>query len=145
MGFEPTTLRDLVACSNHLSYWRLYGEQGPICGWMFADLFHWEYSDLKNALFWCTLFEFQSILLKSTNWGHYSYYQGCQQLAHVFKSVGSFSNNGRRRLQKCHLKNEVALLQTLSRLFHLVQFVKYWQFWGEFNSKRLYRSSGREK
>ena len=32
MGFEPTTLRDLVGCSNHLSYWRLYGEQGPSCG-----------------------------------------------------------------------------------------------------------------
>ena len=32
MGFEPTTLHDLVGCSNHLSYWRLYGEQGPICG-----------------------------------------------------------------------------------------------------------------
>ena len=32
MGFEPTTLRDLVGCSNHLSYWRLYGEQGSICG-----------------------------------------------------------------------------------------------------------------
>ena len=32
MGFEPTTLRDLVGCSNHLSYWRLYGEQGPIFG-----------------------------------------------------------------------------------------------------------------
>ena len=32
MGFEPTTLRDLVGCSNHLSYWKLYGEQGPICG-----------------------------------------------------------------------------------------------------------------
>ena len=32
MGFEPTTLRDLLGCSNHLSYWRLYGEQGPICG-----------------------------------------------------------------------------------------------------------------
>ena len=32
MGFEPMTLRDLVGCSNHLSYWRLYGEQGPICG-----------------------------------------------------------------------------------------------------------------
>ena len=32
MGFEPKTLRDLVGCSNHLSYWRLYGEQGPICG-----------------------------------------------------------------------------------------------------------------
>ena len=34
----------------------------------------------------------------------------------------------RRRLRKRHLTSEVALLQTLSRLFHLVQFVKYWQF-----------------
>ena len=32
MGFEPTTLRDLVGCSNHLSYWRLYGEQGQFVG-----------------------------------------------------------------------------------------------------------------
>ena len=32
VGYEPTTLRDLVGCSNHLSYWRLCGEQGPICG-----------------------------------------------------------------------------------------------------------------
>ena len=24
MGFEPMTLRDLVGCSNHLSYWRLW-------------------------------------------------------------------------------------------------------------------------
>ena len=26
VGYEPTTLRDLVGCSNHLSYWRLYGD-----------------------------------------------------------------------------------------------------------------------
>ena len=31
----------------------------------------------------------------------------------------------RRRLRKRHLTSEVALLQTLPRLFHLVQFVKY--------------------
>ena len=30
----------------------------------------------------------------------------------------------RRRLRKRHLKSEFTLLQTLSRLFHLVQFVK---------------------
>ena len=36
----------------------------------------------------------------------------------------------RRRLQKRHLKSEFAPLQTLSRLFHLVYFVKCWQmFW----------------
>ena len=48
----------------------------------------------------------------------------------------------RRRLRKRHLKSEVALLQTLSRLFHLVQFVKSWEFFFlELNSKRLYQSS----
>ena len=51
----------------------------------------------------------------------------------------------RRRLRKRHLKSEVALLQTLSRLFHLVHFVKCWQLFLELNSKRLYRSSGKEK
>ena len=35
-----------------------------------------------------------------------------------------------RRLRKRHSKSEFALLQTLSRLFQLVQFVKCWQiFW----------------
>ena len=33
----------------------------------------------------------------------------------------------RRRLRKRHLKSEFALLQTLSRLFHLIYFVKCWQ------------------
>ena len=50
-----------------------------------------------------------------------------------------------RRLRKRHLKSEVALLQTLSRLFHLVQFVKCWQSFLELNSKRMYRRSGKEK
>ena len=35
--------------------------------------------------------------------------------------------------------------QTLSSLFHLVQFVKRWQIFEELNSKGLYRSSGKEK
>ena len=47
-----------------------------------------------------------------------------------------------RRLRKRLLKSEVSLLQTLSRLFHLVQFIKVSL---ELNSKRLYRSSGKEK
>ena len=41
-----------------------------------------------------------------------------------------------RRLRKRHLQSEVALRQTLLRLFHLVQFVKRWQFFLELNSKR---------
>ena len=51
----------------------------------------------------------------------------------------------RRRLRKRHLKNEFALPQTLSHLFHLVYFIKCWQMFLELNSKRLYQSSGKEK
>ena len=43
------------------------------------------------------------------------------------------------------LKVKVSLLHTLSRLFHLVQFTKCWEFSLELNSKRLYRSSGKGK
>ena len=46
-----------------------------------------------------------------------------------------------RQLRKRHLKSEAALLQTLPRLLHLVQFVKSWKFFLELNSKRLYQSS----
>ena len=60
-------------------------------------------------------------------------------------TIESLSNNEERRLRKRHLKSEVALLQTLSRLFHLVHFVKCWQFFVELNSKRLNRSSGKRK
>ena len=46
-------------------------------------------------------------------------------LAHAYTTIkvgtlGSLSNWRRRRLRKRHLKSEVALLQTLTRLFHLV-------------------------
>ena len=51
----------------------------------------------------------------------------------------------RRQLRKRYLKSEVALLQTLSRLLYLSQFVKCWQFFLELNSKRLYWSSGKER
>ena len=49
----------------------------------------------------------------------------------------------RRRLRKRHLKSEFAPLQTLSRLFHLVHFVKCWQIFLELNSKRLHQRSGK--
>ena len=51
----------------------------------------------------------------------------------------------RRRLQKSHLKSEFMLLQTLSRLFHFVQFHKLWRIFLEINSKGLYQSSGKGK
>ena len=39
-----------------------------------------------------------------------------------------FKQQRRRQLRKPHLKSEFTLPQTLSRLFHLVSFVKCWQF-----------------
>ena len=59
-------------------------------------------------------------------------------------TLGRLSNNDCDGYQTS-LKREVALFQTYSRLFHLVQFVKCWQFYLEMNSNRLYRSSGKEK
>ena len=51
----------------------------------------------------------------------------------------------RRRVRKRHLKSKFALHQTLSRLFHLVYFVKCWQMFLELYSKGLYQSLGKEK
>ena len=45
----------------------------------------------------------------------------------------------RLRLRKRHLKSEFAPLQTLSRSFHLVYFIKCWQMFLELNSKGLYQ------
>ena len=47
-------------------------------------------------------------------------------------------------LRHVKTKSESALLQTLSRLFQLVQFAKCWEIFRQLNSKRLYRSSGKE-
>ena len=56
-----------------------------------------------------------------------------------------FNQQRRRRLRKRPgLISEVALHKTLSRLFHLVPFIKCWQFSLELNSKRLSLSSGKE-
>ena len=46
-----------------------------------------------------------------------------------------------RRLRKRHLKSEFVVLQTLQRVFHLVQFVKCWRIFLELNSKRVYQNS----
>ena len=60
-------------------------------------------------------------------------------------TIRELKQRRRRRLRKRHLKSEFALPQTLSRLFHLVYFVKCWQMFLELNSKGLYQSSGKEK
>ena len=51
----------------------------------------------------------------------------------------------RRRLRKRHLKSEVALLQTLSRLFHLVHFVKCWKFLLELILKDVWKFGKRKR
>ena len=63
-----------------------------------------------------------------------------QQCSTMFNNVGSCCV----RLHAA-LKTKFALLQTLSRLFHLVYFVKCWQMLLKLNSKGLYQSSGKEK
>ena len=63
---------------------------------------------------------------------------------YIFKFISELQQKLRRRLRKRHLKSEFALLQTLSRLFQLVQFVKCWQIFLELNCKRL-QSSGKEE
>ena len=61
------------------------------------------------------------------------------------KKIRELKQRRRRRLRKRHLKSEFALLQTLSRSFHLVQFVNSCQTFLELNSKGLYQSSGKEE
>ena len=57
------------------------------------------------------------------------------------RDIRELKQQRQRRLQKRHLKSEFAPLQTLSRLFHLVYFVKCWQMFTELNFKGLYQSS----
>ena len=61
------------------------------------------------------------------------------------KKIRELNQRRRRRLRKRHFKSEFALPQTLSRSFHLVQFVNSCQTFLELNSKGLYQSSGKEK
>ena len=70
---------------------------------------------------------------------------GRGKLAGLRHIIRKLKQQRRRRLQKRHLKGEFAPLQTLSRSFHLVYFVKCWQMFLELNSKGLYQSSGKEK
>ena len=66
-------------------------------------------------------------------------------LTPVSFQLRELKQQGRRRPRKRHWKSTVALLQTVSRLVHLAQFLKCWQLFLELNSKRLYQSSGKEK
>ena len=59
--------------------------------------------------------------------------------------ANSWEVKQRSCLQKHHIKKEFVPLQTLSHLFHLLQFVRCLQIFLEFNSKGLYQGSEKEK
>ena len=69
----------------------------------------------------------------------------CCPLHCSFRQNRELKQQRRRRQRKRHLKSEFALLQTQSRLIHLVQFGKCWQIILEFKSQGLYCSSRKEK
>ena len=92
---------------------------------------HW-----KNRLLW----KKKTLTLPSRFWTGWT-----PQFKAFRFNIRELRQQRRRRLQKRHLKSEFAPLQTLSRIFHLVYFVKRWQMFLELNSKGLYQSSGKEK
>ena len=72
----------------------------------------------------------------------------CHDLAngiHTETDKTVFGHLKRGRLWKRHLKSEFAQLPTFSRLFHLVQFVKFWQIFVWSWILNDYRISGKEK
>ena len=50
-----------------------------------------------------------------------------------------------KSIPKRQLKSVFAQVQTSSRLFHLVQFVKFWRICLELDSTGVYQSSGKAK
>ena len=61
------------------------------------------------------------------------------------RNIRELKQQRRRRLQKRHLKSEFALLQTLSRLFHLVYFVKCWQMFWSWILKDCIKGQGKKR
>ena len=67
-----------------------------------------------------------------------------KELCHEIGAQATSTEQLLRRLRKRHLKSKVALLQSLSRIFHFVQ-LKCCQIFLDLNSKKIYRGSGNEK
>ena len=76
-------------------------------------------------------------------WAHDDFPLGRPALSQ--RGTRELKQQQRRRPWKRQLKSEVAQLQIFSRLFHLVQFVKYWQFVLDLNSKRLIEGTENER
>ena len=84
-------------------------------------------------------------------WRKWSPFRDCGPGRHVSSSPicqlasRELKQQRRRRQRKRHWKSLYALLQTLSRLFQLVQFVKCLQIFLELNSKDCIKVLGKEK
>ena len=84
-------------------------------------------------------------------WRKWSPFRDCGPGRHVSSSPicqlasRELKQQRRRRQRKRHWKSLYALLQTLSRLFQLVQFVKCLQIFLELNSKDCIKVLGQEK
>ena len=85
----------------------------------------------KNALYYCAQWP------NSFSWVVF--------VSSYMTAIRELKQQRRWLLQKRHLKSEFSPFQTLSRLFHLVYFVKCWLMFLELNSKGLYQSWGKEK
>ena len=81
---------------------------------------------------------FRSRILENSSAFPYSY---SEQFSHLKKCVLNTNSHIIRELKQQRRRR----LQTLSRLFHLVYFIKCWQMFLELNSKGLYQSSGKEE
>ena len=67
-----------------------------------------------------------------------------KELCHEIGAQATSTEQILWRLRKRHLKSKVALLQSLSRIFHFVQ-LKCCQIFLDLNSKKIYQGSGNEK
>ena len=90
--------------------------------------------------------DFHTARFRVLNFAHHLPKPWTDRFAHVNRELKP-NNDGDGYGYKNITQNwsEFALLQTLSRFFHLVHLVKCWQMFLELNSKGVYQSWGKEK
>ena len=93
--------------------------------------------EIFSRKFPSSLLIFRKRLFKNENLGDY-FRNFMVSPAHNHRlSLSSSLSSSSSSLAKRHLKSEFPLLQTLSRLFHLVQFVKCWYFFLELTKREI--------
>ena len=93
--------------------------------------------EIFSRKFPSSLLIFRKRLFKNENLGDY-FRNFMVSPAHNYRlSLSSSLSSSSSSLGKRHLKSEFPLPQTLSRLFHLVQFVKCWYFFLELTKREI--------